>query len=338
MPASDQSISVILPVFHRVSSVENLSLLRRALESIKDQRINGDYEVLVIDDGSPVPVQESSPLLGHVTDKVKWLRLERNGGLVNALNKGIIAAKYPLIARLDADDTWLPNKIDRQMALFAGDPDLTITATGMSLVRHDNTQIETHIRPGDWSGILRFFVEIGCPFPHGSVVAQKSVYALLGGYPHDGRFSHCEDYALWGTWLRFFKPAMIEEVLYNYTVSENSVSFIHADQQRSASHLVNRRFANGDLPNKLPSALNGLADALQISLFNAGKLAYLLWHFRPCVTLPVEAVEALRTVLFDRELSETSPAGSTQWFELLEISRPLPLQTTREITGRFYAL
>ena len=333
---SDLSISVVLPAYLRVPDAMQIQLLKRALESILDQGMPVDYEILVIDDGSPAPIFDSAPALGEAANHVNWIRVPTNRGLVNALNTGIVAARNFLVARLDADDVWLPTKIEKQLALFERDPDLTITATGMSMVDAAGNAIAEHIRPGDWNGILNFFVEVGCPFPHGSVLARRDIYRLLGGYSHNAGLSHCEDFALWGTWLRFFKPAMIEESLYSYTVSDTSVSAIHQDQQRNASHVVQRSFAKGDLVHRLPKALDSLARCLGISMIEAGKLAYLIWHFKPDVTLPRAALEALTVILFDREFSTVSAGGSDlHWTALLGLARR---SSDHEVTGHFYAI
>ena len=334
--SSDLSISVLLPVYMREPNVTQIQLLKRALESILDQKTEIDREILLVDDGSAVPVSEFSSVLGSISDCVRWIRISTNRGLVNALNTGIVAAKHALIARLDADDVWLPTKINKQIALFAQDGDLSIAATGMSMMDMSGAIIENHIRPGDWRGILRFFVEIGCPFPHGSVVARKDIYRLLGGYSHNASFSHCEDYALWGTWLRFFKPAMIEEALYGYTVSETSVSAIHREQQLDASQVVRLKFAEGMLTDRLPEALSSLASHLDISLMEAGKLAYWIWNFKPNITLPRAVVQFLSVILFDREFSVLSGTGAgVHWTALLGLPHR---QSGHEISGHFYAI
>src|SRR5262249_40882822 len=149
--------------------------------------------------------------------------------------------------------------------------------------------LDVHIRPGDWNGILRFFIEVGCPFPHGSVLARRDVFRILGGYSHDPTVAHCEDYALWGIWLRFFKAAMIEEALYEYTVSSDSLSSIHGEQQRRASGTVNARFAAIDPVERVPCALTNLASACDLSLLEAGALAYRCWAYRPSIRVPVNA-------------------------------------------------
>src|SRR6516225_1153575 len=132
MKTSVHGVSVVLPVFHSRPSIENIRLLKRSLESIKDQHISVEHEVLLVDDGSPVPISDFCDVLGEAARDVTWIRIPYNCGLVNALNSGILAAKYSLIARLDADDVWRPSKIEKQLSQFSSDPDLTISATGMS--------------------------------------------------------------------------------------------------------------------------------------------------------------------------------------------------------------
>mgnify|MGYP002623480692 FL=1 len=296
-------ISVLLPVYFPMLSASAVGLLRRALESVQEQRYRGPLEIVLVDDGSPTAVESLSHELGAAAAPVRWVRLTRNSGIVAALNAGIAAARYELIARLDADDRWLPGKLERQVALFQADPDLSIVGTGMVRVTAEGGEIDQHIRPADWTRLLRFFVEGGCPFPHGSVVARRDVYRLLGGYPYDATFRHCEDYALWGTWLRFFKATMVEEVLYEYRVGSSSVSVRHAAQQAAASSVIRDRFAALDLSDVLPHALVAFARALGVPMLDAGRLAYMVWQ-NPAggFGVPKEALAPLAAILPDRVL------------------------------------
>ncbi len=293
-------VSVLIPVYFSDTSVGKVRWLRRALDSVSDQKFPGNVEILLVDDGSPSPVRELAEEFGPSAHDVRFIRTARNYGIVSALNAGLRQAKYPLVARLDADDAWAQGKIEKQLAMFASDADLALTATGMTRVDEADVVIDQHVRPGDWEGILRFFVEGGSPFPHGSVIARKDVYALLGGYPHDATFAHCEDYALWGTWIRFFKPAMLEESLYRYTVAQSSVSVVHGAQQATAARLVRDRFASLGLASRLPAALEELSRVVGISLVDAGALSYAMWRFGAHFVLPEAAIAPLGVILADR--------------------------------------
>lgn len=310
---SSFDISVILPVFWREYSHKDVLDLGTAIDSVMNQDYPEALELLVIDDGSACPIADTLVGTTYSTDvRIRFIRLPRNNGLVNALNVGLMLAKHELIGRIDSDDYWLPGKIAKQLALLENDPDLTIIGTGMRQVFQNGQPEIEHIRPGGWGDILHFFATVGCPFPHGSILARRTIYHLLGGYSHDPHFSHCEDFALWGVWVRFFKPSILQEVLYNYTVSSTSVSSMHTEAQRLASRRVHQIFRDLGETGQFPVALQGLSEILHCSLFDAGRLAFLIWKYRAATNVPEEAVEYLRVLLPDRSViakSRTEPPG-----------------------------
>jgi hypothetical protein len=300
-PPDPLAVTVVLPVFFRAIDDERIRLLRAALESVHAQRFPSAYEVLVVDDGNPRPIAELAPRLGSGTKAVRFVRLPHNTGIANALNRGLAEARHPFIARLDQDDRWLEGKIEKQLALFAADPDLTIAGTGMTLVTPSDEPIETHVRPGSWAWALDFLAAGGSPFPHGSVLARRDVYRLLGGYPLDSACRYCEDYALWADWVRFFKPGMVEEALYRYTVSPHSVSVSHREQQIRGTQIVQARL-QALVPARIPEALVELARIVGCTLFEAGTLAFKMWRFGTIVRLPPSAMAPLAALMPDREI------------------------------------
>lgn len=119
-------VSVIIPVYRRQQEADV------ALRSVIQQD-GVDFEVIVVDDGSPEPYRV--PLDCAHDPRVRLIRLSRNAGAAAARNRGISEATSPWIAFLDSDDIWLPGKLARQVA-FAEDgmargwPSLTSVATG----------------------------------------------------------------------------------------------------------------------------------------------------------------------------------------------------------------
>lgn len=303
--SSSLSLSVVLPVFMPSADRSAVSLLRRALESALDQTYPGAFEILVVDDGSPVPVRDA--MRGAEMPEspaVRWLRSDRNNGLVHALNTGLGEARYEFIARLDADDRWLPGKIAAQMSRFTTDPDLSLVATGMTLVDAEGRELEQHLRHDGWENILQLAVERGwCPFPHGSVVARTSVYRLLGGYSHESAYRHCEDYHLWSNWIRFFKPAMVEALLFEYRQTRGGISDVHRQQQSSATLRIHERLTAAVDWKKHPENLRRLADILDLDLPQCGTVCFRMEKFGLSVRIPEAAVDALRRVLPDRDIT-----------------------------------
>ena len=314
-PPSPLSLSVVLPVFLRNADGSSVRLLRRALESVLDQTYPDAFEILVVDDGSPVPVRDTMQGAGMPeSPAVRWLRTDRNNGLVHALNIGIREARYELIARLDADDRWLPGKIAAQTSRFTEDPDLSLVATGMTVVDAEGLELEQHLRRDGWENILQLAAERGwCPFPHGSVVALTSVYRLLGGYSYEPAYRHCEDYHLWSNWIRFFKPAMVESILYEYRQTRGSISDVHHPQQSSATQQIHQRLATVVDWKTHPENIGKLADILNVSLLQCGAVCYRMWKFKPRVWMPEAAVDVLRCVLPDLDITIGYDGPSPIW-------------------------
>lgn len=108
-------VTVLLPVYN------GERYLREAVESILTQTLES-FELLIVDDGS---TDGTAAICRSFTDpRVRVHRYEENAGVIFALNSGIdlIATKY--VARMDADDVALPNRLARQVAFLESRPDL----------------------------------------------------------------------------------------------------------------------------------------------------------------------------------------------------------------------
>jgi len=103
------AVSVIVPTYNRAH------LLGRAIESVLNQTYK-DFELIVVDDGSKDNTKE---LVMRFSDKrIRYICLEKNIGAAAARNRGIQAAQGDYIAFQDADDEWLPEKLEKQTRVF----------------------------------------------------------------------------------------------------------------------------------------------------------------------------------------------------------------------------
>lgn len=106
-------VSVIIPTYNRAASIVP------AVESVLAQTYP-EIEVIVVDDGS---TDDTARVLESHLDRIVFIR-QSNAGPSAARNTGIRASKGEIVAFLDSDDLWLPDKIARQVALIeAGGPD-----------------------------------------------------------------------------------------------------------------------------------------------------------------------------------------------------------------------
>ena len=172
-----------------------------AIASVQAQTLR-DWELLAVDDGSD---DGSAALLAAAAATDARIRVlhRPHAGIVAALNAGIAAARAPFIARLDADDICLPERLERQLARLVAEPELGLVGCR---VRYggDRESQAGYAAYVDWTNSLvtaeqidhERFVE--SPFAHPSVMFRADLLAAHGGYT-DGEFP--EDYELWLRWL-----------------------------------------------------------------------------------------------------------------------------------------
>jgi glycosyltransferase involved in cell wall biosynthesis len=108
-------ISVIVPAYNTSRTIAE------TLDSVLAQTFE-DYEVVVVDDGSPDDVAE---LVARSYPQVRLVRQE-NRGLAGARNTGIKEAKGEYVAFLDSDDVWLPRKLELQVEQIKTHPEADV--------------------------------------------------------------------------------------------------------------------------------------------------------------------------------------------------------------------
>lgn len=122
MSASPPRVSVIVPFLNAETFLE------QTIQSVFAQTYR-DWELLLVDDGStPESTQIARRYQGDFPNKVRYLEHpdHQNRGACASRNLGIRQARGELIALLDADDIWLPQKLDRQVALLDAHPEVSL--------------------------------------------------------------------------------------------------------------------------------------------------------------------------------------------------------------------
>lgn len=205
--------------------------LALALESILAQTFS-DFELVVVDDGSDDATGEI--LLSYADDRLRVHRLA-HGGIVKALNFGVSQARTGWIARQDADDVSLPERLQRQWEAIERDPEAVLCFTGHSLQNEGPEGISSARLPRTRSFLaLRLCYQ--CPFAHSTVLFSKEAFQNAGGYLEAER--HAEDYALWGRMLDAGKFVALPEKLLEFRVHPVSVSQQNLAAQMSLTQRI----------------------------------------------------------------------------------------------------
>ena len=154
---SKLAVSAIIPVYNRAH------LIGRAIDSVLATLEPAD-ELIVVDDGSTDGTVAAIEAYG---DRVRLLK-EPHGGAGPARNAGVAAARNPLIAFLDSDDEWFPDKIALQRPIFERRPDVLFCCSDFGVRLEDGT--ETHNYLPNWLfSPMDFGREIGPPIPYSSI-------------------------------------------------------------------------------------------------------------------------------------------------------------------------
>lgn len=114
-------ISVVIPMYNASETIV------RVLDSVKKQTLECDYEVLVINDGSKDNSKEvvERYILANPSFNIKLID-KPNGGVSTARNAGLKASQGDLIAFLDSDDQWFPDKLEKQTKLLELNPQIDL--------------------------------------------------------------------------------------------------------------------------------------------------------------------------------------------------------------------
>ena len=207
------AVSVVMPVRN------GERFLGEALESTLSQTL-ADLELIVIDDGST----DSTPeLLAAVARSDARVRVQRQepGGLTVAINAGCELAQAPLIARMDADDVMLPDRLERQAAHLESNADVGLLGGGIVLVDEQGREIDRE--PGRPE--LDFLVRN--ELTHGTVVMRADALRALGGY----RLDQSEDYDLWLRFDEHYRVAAVADPVIRYRLHPGQFSVTALERQ-----------------------------------------------------------------------------------------------------------
>ena len=165
MVKSYPQISVIMAVYN------GEKFLEEAIGSILKQTFL-NFEFIIIDDGSE---DTSLKIIKNFKDKrISILENNKNIGLSASLNKGIKLSKGKYIARMDADDISLPERLEKQYNFMERNPNIGIVGTGYDLINESGERMGTYIYP-DNPVTIHWKLLTGPVFPHPTVMLRKKV-------------------------------------------------------------------------------------------------------------------------------------------------------------------
>jgi glycosyltransferase involved in cell wall biosynthesis len=161
------SVSVVIPVYNCPDRIEG------AVRSALDQHPK-PIEIILVDDASTDPIDAAT--VNAIDPCVRIIRHEVNRGGGVARNTGIDAAQGDLVALLDADDRWLPGKLEKQLSQLRDQPENVFACGNIAIDRGEPEQKLYNWRPPhEGEDISRYFLVHFCTFQTSTLVVPAKL-------------------------------------------------------------------------------------------------------------------------------------------------------------------
>jgi glycosyltransferase involved in cell wall biosynthesis len=201
MTSSSPLVSALIPAYNAARTV------RASVDSVLTQTVE-DLEVIVVDDGSS---DKTADVVDAITDSRVRLVRQPNGGAAAARNTALSLARGRWVALLDADDLWLPKKLERQLAVLDANPNTTAVQSGVYYV--DDLLKVLQVRPcrEDQSTLLDFLCFRNLPGAQSTWLISRRDFQRFGEF--DPELVILEDWDISLKAARYCNPISIADPL-----------------------------------------------------------------------------------------------------------------------------
>lgn len=218
---SEPAVSVVMSVF------DGERFLSEAITSILNQTF-GDFEFVIINDGSR---DRTTSMLAAYEQSDSRVRVyeQENQGLIASLNRGCGLARGNYIARMDADDVSMPDRLERQVRFLENHRDVGLLGGAVEIIDDHGRRlfaVQPALEDEPIRTALRAF---SFPIFHPAVMMRKPAFEATGGYR--AQFRHAEDYDLWLRIIEHWKAANLPEVVLRKRTHAEGISVRNLRQQ-----------------------------------------------------------------------------------------------------------
>lgn len=172
---------------------DEAAYFREAVESVFGQTVLPGELVVVVDGGVGRELESALEELSGKYGKMKIVKLPRNVGVGQASNEGLKYCKSELVAKMDADDLMVENRLELQLAAFEKDSKLTLLGGQLAEFSNDQNNVVSYRKVPKSAKEIRKFARRRSPFNNQTVMYKKTAVAAVGGYP---KLNRAEDYYL----------------------------------------------------------------------------------------------------------------------------------------------
>jgi|GEM_PF-1204101 len=218
-------VSVVMPAYNCAAYLE------KAVDSVLQQTLEDIELVIVQEAGSR---DRTDAILSDLDDpRVRVVRNDTPLGLARSLNRGFALARGEYVARMDADDVALPERLERQAVYLDAHPSVAVVGSAVRYIDADGRELGTRQYPTTPARVLwgMHFDNAMC---HPATMLRRAAFESAGGYSTRAR--DWEDYELWTRLMRYHDLSNLPEVLLEYRIHQGSVSSQRNEEARE--HIV----------------------------------------------------------------------------------------------------
>jgi len=225
MTSALPKVSVVMAVFNGEKH------LAESMDSILAQTFS-DFEFIIVNDGSS---DGTTGILSACSDP-RIVRIEReNRGLTRSLIEGTESARGDYIARMDADDVSLTQRLERQVCALDADPEVGLIGTKYCFMDETGAHILPRTVPCSDEELQAVLLEAN-PFMHGSVMFRRECIERVGAYRESFEFS--QDYDLFLRISEQYRIANVPQYLYKHRYSARQISFSRFPEQEAYARIA----------------------------------------------------------------------------------------------------
>ena len=212
-------------------SYESAPYLRDAVNSIL-QQTERDIELIIVQEMGARDGTEA--ILNEFDDeRIRVVRNDTPLGLARSLNRGFAMARGKYVARMDADDVSMQDRLEKQADYLDHNPSVGVVGSAVRHIDEKGRQIgmrEFHTSPG----LVLWNMHFDCAMCHPSTMLRRSVFEEAGSYSPAAK--NWEDYELWTRIMRRHSMSNVPDLLLDYRIHSGAVSVRKKEEQRQ--HIV----------------------------------------------------------------------------------------------------
>ena len=235
-----QKFDVIIPAYNAAR------FLPMAIESVIAQTFE-EWRIVLIDDGSTDNTAEVvAPYVERLGAKLRYIR-QVNRGLPAARNAAIMNSSAELLALLDADDVWLPIRLEESIKCFEGHPQVGLAYGFNSRIDADGVVVDTFTKPSRCAegyiapSIYMRTTNLPCP----TVTFRRKCVEQVGMFDESMRAT--EDRDLWVRIAMNYEVALIPKVIAHYRISPKAMTTDPDRMLQSQLHFVEKHYGSPGL-------------------------------------------------------------------------------------------